>query len=180
MELRICRNTVIYSVFIHRKANTTGNSKVFQVQVAKNGTIYRIFTVCLCSARQTPLQIAMFWSWPWPKTPLFTVFLNTLSSYLRRRYLRGFYIFAQSRQVYATHKNTVKSMFLPNKNGKNHPPNISEITKTASPTSRQDTSKKDASQNRKSKTKSKKTQFFFTFMLPVPGGRVHELVHSVL
>ena len=42
VELRICRNTVICSVFIHRKAKTTGNSEDFEVQVAINGIIYRI------------------------------------------------------------------------------------------------------------------------------------------
>ena len=73
-----------------------------------------------------------------------------------------------------------KTMFLPNKNGENRHPNSSEITKSGLPASRQDTWKKYASQNRKSKTKSQKTQSFFTFLLPVPGGRMHELVHSVL
>ena len=57
----------------------SNGSKVFEVQVAKNGTVYRMFTVFLCSARQKPLQIATFLSWPRPKTPLLTVFLNTLS-----------------------------------------------------------------------------------------------------
>ena len=52
-------------------------------------------------------------------------------------------------------------MFLPNKNGKNHPP-------------------KSPSQSQKSKINSKKSQGFFTFVLPVPGGRMHEHVHSVL
>ena len=51
-------------------------------------------------------------------------------------------------------------MFLPNKNGKNHPPNSSEITNIASLASRQDTSKKDTSQNRKSNTKSQKNVVF--------------------
>ena len=51
-------------------------------------------------------------------------------------------------------------MFLPNKNGKNHPP-------------------KSPSQSQKSKINSKKSQGFFTFVLPVPGGRMHEHVHSV-
>ena len=72
-------------------------------------------------------------------------------------------------------------MFLPNKNGENRHLNSSEMTKSGLPASRQDTWKKYVSQNRKSKTKSQKPQFFFpTFLLPVPGGRMHELVHSVL
>ena len=71
-------------------------------------------------------------------------------------------------------------MFLPNKNGKHHPPNNSEITKIVSPASRQGTSKKNAFQNRNSKTNSEKTQVFFNFILPVPGGRMHEQVQKVL
>ena len=49
------------------------------------------------------------------------------------------------------------------------------MKKTASPASRQGTSKKDTSHNR---TKVKKTQGFFTLVLPVPGGRMHEHVGS--
>ena len=74
---------VVYSVFIRRKAKTTGHSEVFEVQVANNSTIYPIFdfTVFLHSERQKPPLVAMFLSWLWPKTPLFRfrVCLNTLS-----------------------------------------------------------------------------------------------------
>ena len=92
----ICPNTVTDSAFRHLKAKNNGNRKVFAVQVAKSSTSYRILTMFLCSAKQKPLQIAKFLSWPWPKTPLFTMFWNTLSKtfYLRRfRYLRGFLTF---------------------------------------------------------------------------------------
>ena len=106
VELRICRNTVVYSVFIHRKATTTGHSEVFEVQVAKTSIVYLIFTMFLRSARQKPLQTAMFLSSPWPRTPLFTVFLNTLYTAIcdvsgqKYRYLRGFFNnFAQSREA---------------------------------------------------------------------------------
>ena len=99
VELRICRNTVIDSVFIHRKSKTNGNSEVFAVHGAENGTIYR--TVFLYYARQKPLQIAMFLLAAAKKNAIYNVFEHPLKKhrYLRRlqqhsrrkhRYLRFF------------------------------------------------------------------------------------------
>ena len=81
------------------------------------------FTVFLCSVRQKPLQIAMFWSLPWPKAPLFTVsvFLNLLSKNTaicdvfnnmvakNTAICEVFYIFAQRAQASAMYKNTAKT-----------------------------------------------------------------------
>ena len=70
---------------------------------------------------------------------------------------------------------------LPNKNGENRQPNSTEITKSAPPASRQDMGKIRISKPQNEDQQSKNTVLFvFTFLLPVPGGRVHELVHSVL
>ena len=63
-------------------------------------------------------------------------------------------------------------MFLPNKNGKNHPPNSSEITKIASPPPDKTHRKKTRFKTENLRPKVKKTQVFFHFYLAGPG-RAH-------
>ena len=134
----------------------------------------------------------MFLSLPWPKTPLFTVFLNLLSKNTaicdvfnnmvakNTAICEVFYIFAQRTQASAMYKTLQKPMFLPNKNGENRHPNSSEITKSGPPASRQGTWKKHLKPKSEDQQSKNRQVVFSTFLLPVPGGRMHELVHSVL
>ena len=92
--------------------------------------------------------------------------------------------FVQRTQASAMYKNTAKKlMFLPNKNSENRHPNSSAITKSRLPASRQDTWSHGKHRRLKTKIedqKSKNICVVFTFLLPVLGGRMHELVYSVL
>ena len=122
----------------------------------------------------------------WPKTPLFTVFLNLLSKNTAIcdvfndmvAKLARFFTFSHKdvkpRQCTKTLQKPMFLMFLPNKNGENRHPNSSEIIKSG----RQDMKK--ARLKTENRRPTVKKLLLFTFRLPVPGGRMHELLHSVL
>ena len=125
------------------------------------------FTMFLRSARQKPLQMAMFLSWPWPKTPLFVRFF--------------FQFRAKLSSLGNVQKHCKNQHFCPAKTAKNIPQRASKSQKLLPRPPDKTQRKKNTFQKRKkSTTKSEKTQVFFTFVLPVPGGRVHEHVHFVL
>ena len=124
----------------------------------------------------------MLLSLPWPKAPLFTVFLNLLpkstaicdvfnNTVAKSIAICEVLTFSlkdvEPRQCTKT---LPKPMFLPNKNGESRHPNSLEITKSGPPATRQDTWKKYASQSRESKTKSEhKYHSFFYFSLAGSG-----------
>ena len=122
----------------------TTNSDVFQLAVAQNTAIYSVFEPAAKNHRN----------------------LRRFQQHGRQKhcYLRGFLHFRAAKvNVSAQQKRRKPSP----KQLRNH--------KIWPPASRQDTWKKHAPQSRKSKTNSQKIDsFYFTFLLPVPGGRAHE------
>ena len=115
------------------------------------------FAVFFCPVRQNPLQIAMFLSLA-QHTAIYTV-LNLLS------------------------KSTASCDVFNNMVAKNTAKTSQTAPKSQNLASRLPTrhmGKICVSKPKIGDHKSKTHVFFFTFLLPVPGGRVHELVHSVL
>ena len=87
-----------------RNPETTANINVFQLAVAQNTATYSSFEYRLKKNHR---------------------YLRRFHQHSRRkhRYWRVFcYIFAQSRQAYATYKNAVKNTFSAQQNGKSNPP----------------------------------------------------------
>ena len=138
------------------------------------------------------MQIAMFLSFPWPKTPLFAVFLNLLSKNTALCYVFNnmvakntaicevFYIFAHRAQASAMCKSTAKTnVSAQQKRRKPSPKQLRnhKIWPPGLPTRHME--KICISKPKIEDQKSKNTCFFFflTFLLD---WRVHELVHSVL
>ena len=132
----------------------------------------------------------MFLSLPWPKTPLFTVCLNLLSKSTaicdvfnnmvaqNTAICEVFTFLRKELKPRQCTKTLQKTIFLPNKNDENRHPNSSEITKFGPPPSRQDTWKNTRLKAKNRRPTVKKTTI--TVLLPVPGGCVHGLAHSVL
>ena len=144
----ICRNTVIDSVFTRRKAKTTRNSEVFEVDAAENTTMY--FSVFMLCEAETIANSDVFEFAVAQNTAIYNAFLNLLSNSTANcdvfndmvakntAICEVVYIFAQRRQASAMYKNTTKTKVSANKNVKNRHPNSSIWP----PASRQDTWKK--------------------------------------
>ena len=101
----------------------------------------------------------------------------------KHRYLWGFFFQFRAKlsSLGNVQKHCKNQHFCPAKTAKNIPQRASKSQKLLPRPPDKTQRKKNTFQKRKkSTTKSEKTQVFFTFVLPVPGGRVHEHVHFVL
>ena len=133
-----------------------------------------LFTVFLYIGKQKPLQIARFLKFTGSKTALlFTVCLQCFLL-CEAETIANSDVFemavAQNTAMYNAQQRRQRPSPKEPLNRQNCLPGLPKI----------DTSKKNMSQNRKSKTTRQKTQVLFTLVLPVPSGRTHEHVNSVL
>ena len=145
----ICRNTVIDSVFTRRKAKTTRNSEVFEVDAAENTTMY--FSVFMLCEAETIANSDVFEFAVAQNTAIYNAFLNLLSNSTANcdvfndmvakntAICEVVYIFAQRRQASAMYKNTTKTKVSAQQ--KRQKPSPKQL-RSGPPASRQDTWKK--------------------------------------